>query len=32
MVKTQRSTSQQSVTQDSDYAYNAYTATQDSNQ
>jgi len=32
MVKTQRSTSQQSVTHDSDYISNAYTVTQDSNQ
>ena len=32
MVKTQRSTSQQSVTQDSDYISNAYTVTQDSQQ
>jgi len=31
MVKTQRSISQQSVTQDSDYISNAYTVTQDSN-
>jgi len=30
MVKTQRSTSQQSVTQDSDYVANAYTVMQDS--
>jgi len=32
MVKTQRSTSQQSVKQDSDYTSNAYTVTQGSNQ
>jgi len=31
MVKTQRSTSQQSITQDSDYISNAYTVTEDSN-
>jgi len=30
MVKTQRTTSQQSVTQDSDYISSAYTVTQDS--
>jgi len=32
VVKTERSTSQQSVTQDNDYIASAYAATQDSNQ